>query len=88
MDSIVNDPVLFTAAGALSLIGFAFVSAKLASFVKTLLDVYVLSGVSVKKKGPLLLFYSFALPTRHSLLTSSFLDTAQEVWRGTRCLGW
>ncbi|KAI8065140.1 hypothetical protein BC940DRAFT_88244 [Gongronella butleri] len=51
MDSIVNDPVLFTAAGALSLIGFAFVSVKLASFVKTLLDVYVLSGVSLKKFG-------------------------------------
>ncbi|ORX48011.1 NAD(P)-binding protein [Hesseltinella vesiculosa] len=50
MDSI-SDPKLFAVAAAFSLVGLAFVSTKLASFVKALLDLYVFSGIPLKKFG-------------------------------------
>ncbi|CAO3607661.1 unnamed protein product [Cunninghamella blakesleeana] len=51
MDLISTDSALFATTTTLALVGLAFVGTKLFSFVKTLLEVYVLKGIPLKKFG-------------------------------------
>ncbi|KAI8089854.1 uncharacterized protein BX664DRAFT_297861 [Halteromyces radiatus] len=51
MDVIVKDPTLLATTSTLALIGFVYIFSKFASFVKVLLDVYVLKGISLRKFG-------------------------------------
>ncbi|CAO3586840.1 unnamed protein product [Absidia cylindrospora] len=51
MDFIAKDSTLLAATSTLALVGLIFCTTKLASFVKMLLDVYVLKGISLKKFG-------------------------------------
>ncbi|KAI9306314.1 hypothetical protein BJ944DRAFT_199554 [Cunninghamella echinulata] len=51
MDYIAKDSALFATTTVLAFVGFAFGASKLFSFVKTLLEVYVLKGIPLKKFG-------------------------------------
>jgi hypothetical protein len=50
MDVIAQDSTLLAATSALALVGLVYGTCKLASFIKMLLDVFVLKGMSVSSK--------------------------------------